>query len=379
MHSTFKHKSTLAYKILREELNDLFMVTKLQQTGPYQLQSTVKILSETYKCQFFIFSGYTGKRKLCYMFPDNYDDTFLPVFLYQPMNEPSHLIFIKNLNSYFRANYSVCFQCKKQFSSFLRKHLCPQRPTCFACRRFFKSANTCTNEQIDDRFCDKFTTIENEFVCKICNVNVYSQHCLKGHKRLCNGLGRFGYKCLDCKKFRYVSNETSDILRKNHVCDDKPFCKFCYQLKDTDHLCKLRASKFPKFHNRLAFINLELEFDETELSKNILFALIYKEEEQRGLFHPTVIADDSEIVSSNSDIIVYDYFLSETKNTSFALLDQHKKSKKSADFNLHFAKISSEKDNDISKQLISFLLSSENTTFICQDSDGKQMVLTNRF
>ena len=39
-------------------------VTKLQVIGPYHLQSTVQILSNTYKCQIYVFNGITNTKKL---------------------------------------------------------------------------------------------------------------------------------------------------------------------------------------------------------------------------------------------------------------------------------------------------------------------------
>ena len=42
-------------QILLQELNSLFLKTNLKTEGPYPLEETTKILSNVFKCQFFIF------------------------------------------------------------------------------------------------------------------------------------------------------------------------------------------------------------------------------------------------------------------------------------------------------------------------------------
>jgi len=215
------------------ELEELFKVTKLQTLGPYHLQLTCQMLHETYKVQFFVFGNSTTRHKLNYMFPEKYNDELIPIYLYQRYDDPNHLIYIKNLRSYFKANYSICFECKKTFRTHTYRHLCTQRATCFACRRFFQSDTTYLHEKLKSNFCNKLVSIEPFLKCDICKCILYSQHCLKGHRQFCNGtLGRFGWKCDKCNKFIYASgNQTSTVIRNSHVCSNGTTCKFCLTLK----------------------------------------------------------------------------------------------------------------------------------------------------
>ena len=111
LYSQDLYKKAKAHQFLAKQLDELFSVTNLKKLGPYHLQTTVKLLSESYKCQFFIFDGLSNSSKLVYMFPFNYDDSLKPIYLYRSAHERNHIIFIKHISSYFRSNYSVCFAC----------------------------------------------------------------------------------------------------------------------------------------------------------------------------------------------------------------------------------------------------------------------------
>lgn len=374
LNSKFHNKKMQACKILEFELEKLFSVTKLQQTGPYQVQTTMKILNETYKCQFFVFTGYTGKQKLSYLYPSKYDDSLFPVYLYMPHSANDHFIYIRNLNSYFRANRMTCFECKKSFSTFGYRHLCPQRSTCFACRRFFSSNSTFLHEKMEKQFCNKNITEEKEFLCSTCNVTVYSNHCLKGHKLLCNGKGHFGFKCLTCLKFFYASkSENSHTLKQNHNCSDLGMCKICYKPRELDHICKLSKCKIPKSHNRLAFLYLEVAKLE-DFSLDPLFALIYLEQGQRGCFEKYLISDFDFNFDTKNETYNFQYFLPSTKFTDFENLTIKLKSKVSEDFSSKICKLANLED--FYSKFLLFIISSTNTTFICQDLDGTKMVST---
>jgi len=372
VNSVFTKKQTHARNILTRELSKLFEVTKLQTIGPYQLQVTCKILSETYKCQFFIFSNTTTKHKLHFMYPENYDDSLKPIYLYQNFDNPHHLIFIKNINSYFKANYLVCFECKKSFKTHTYKHLCKKRPSCFACRRFFQNDSTYIHEKLKNNFCDKLVSSEPTLLCEICNCTLYSKHCLKGHRTFCNGIkGHFGFKCLKgCNRFIYASkNQTSSSIKENHECGTDVKCKFCFKTREPNHLCKLKPTRILNYHSRLAFFNLEF----LDLEEPIpIFALFYVEEDIRGTFKKHLIAD--EILSLNilPESFNYQYFLpNQGQNFNNAT---KRKAKVTQDFVEAIASLKYSENFNFNKQLALFFLSSPNTTFICQDKEGSTMV-----
>lgn len=370
VNSQVPAKKASARRLLIKELESLFLVTKLQRIGPYQIQSTVKILHETYKCQFFIFTNSTLKQKLQFMYPEKYNDSLIPIYLYQSFSDLNHLIFIKNLSAYFRSNYLICFECKRTFKKSTYKHLCKVRTSCFVCRRFYLSETTYIHEKLKNNFCDRFLTSETSFLCNICNCTIYSQHCFKGHKTFCNGLGYWGFKCLkDCQQFIYASkNVTSKTLRDTHSCSDEKFCKFCFKSKETNHICMLSQFRFPKFHNRLVFFTLEVE--ETDEMLPIL-ALFYKEENYRGCFKKYVITE-IESLTCNDDHSYSKYFPMGTKNVDFELLNIQRKTKLTKDFEARLKNIRLK--NTFKNKFISFILSSHHTTYICQDMYGKLLV-----
>ena len=302
LNSSLETKKEYALKILTKQLEKLFQVTKLQQTGPYELKTTVMLLSQAYKCQFFIFDCLNNSSKVYYMYPKIYDDSLRPVFLFRPQFDSHHVIFIRRLNSFFKANSFICFGCLRTFKRIRDSrcpHLCRSRPTCFVCRRFFQNKDTYTNELIKENFCDKLTTSENAFNCPRCNCTIYSNKCFQGHKKFCNGKGYFGYKCVDCNTFKYCKNNTSNDLKLNHFCFEGRTCKNCYSTKESNHQCPLKLEKEVEVHIRLAFY--KIIFDNDGLP---LFIIFFREEERRGNFTKYIFFENclnkDDIIEHNS-------------------------------------------------------------------------------
>ena len=371
-HSKFVQKRNYALNLLAKELQKLLTVSNLKQTGPYQVQATVEILHGSYKCQFFVFSGCSGKRRLKFMFPEEYDDSLIPIYLYSSSSEPTHLTYISNINSYFRANYRICFGCKKHFSKFDCRHLCPKRQSCFACRRFLMNSSTFVHEKLINSFCDKLVSTEKEFLCKICNCTLYSKHCFKGHKVFCNGVGHFGYKCTACNHFIYTqSKNTSNDLKENHVCTEQRTCRFCFCSIDENHLCTMNQIAMPNFHNRLIFFILALEETESDGFK-LLFALFNKEKDERCNFVKILISQATSGLKQNSDEFYFNYFQPNTKNSDVTKPQSSRSKKVTQCFQSNVNNL--EKEESLENQVILFFLTHQNSTFICQDIDGNIMV-----
>ena len=107
------------------------------------------------------------------------------------------------------------------------------------------SNKTYVNENLKDKFCDKQITGENASICPICNVTIYSKHCLLKHKQLCGLSGRFGYKCLICNKFTYRRGGNSTYeLKSSHNCNNIKPCVICFEPKliNEIHICKLKKA-----------------------------------------------------------------------------------------------------------------------------------------
>ena len=363
-----------AYKLIENELNALISTTGIKANGPHELQVTVKLLSRSYKCQFFVFDGLANSSKLRFMYPLEYDDTLKPVFLFKPSSTSDHLIFIRHINSYFRNNYYICFPCKKKFKYPQRMHLCPKRPTCFACRRLFMSSKTFIHQDLLRYFCDKFVTMDKTFLCKICSCTMNSRHCYNGHKLICNGLGHFGFKCLShCKRFFYVNGPlNSQQLRESHSCFDYSICKFCYQTKEPDHLCKLRWPKPVISHNRLCFFNIIFNED-----SDPLLAIFYREEKFRGNFTKYFFFNDERCGYSDEIVqnYLYYHYFPTGSDSLFEELKSRKKKKITEDFRRNSAKLN---DNQLRTKLLKFILDANysHTSYICNSSTSEPTLVS---
>ena len=161
INSVVLSKKNYAIKCFEKELEKLFSCTSIKRTGPYELKATIVLLSETYKCQFFIFDGINNSSKMYLMYPEQYDDSLKPIYLFRPQFDSGHVIFIRHLNAFYKANSFVCFACFRLFKKNRESrssHLCKKRKTCFACRRFFQSTTTYLNALTLSNFCDKLVT-----------------------------------------------------------------------------------------------------------------------------------------------------------------------------------------------------------------------------
>ena len=134
--------------------------------------------------------------------------------------------------------------------------------TCFACRRRYQFEKTYINSYWKKHFCDiKVNSNEKKKTCQRCCLILYTPHCEKGHNKICNGLGHYGYFCLKCKHFTYkTENLTSEELKQKHKCGVTT-CRTCREpiepKLEVTHLCPIRKEKASKFWPILAFLNIE--------------------------------------------------------------------------------------------------------------------------
>ena len=398
INSTSISKKNHAGNILLRELTELYKKTNLNKNGPYRLDNTVKVLTKVFNCQFFIFDGLDNSNKIIFQYPEKYDDTLIPIYLFQPNDSKNHLVFIRHLNSYIKANVKVCFPCKRIFQTYNYNHLCPQKKSCFSCRRFFCSEQTYLHERLMSNFCDKNISNEVSFLCLICNVTCYTNHCFKGHKLICSGKGTFGYKCLKCNKFTYRHGSLNGSNIKNqHVCGQFKQCKYCREEEEIDHLCKLKKESLGSFWPKLAFFTFEQfpEFCEecSSLQKNdakllcpihtnrfvneseIILAIIYREEENQGYFTKFIFSyfENEPLLTVEKNVLIFNYTVKHNEKYVF----KNVKKKKSEDFTRNIQHLQKRKLHYllIDKFLQEITLPKwENTTFICQDEDSRTHV-----
>ena len=365
----------------------------MSPNGPYELHQTAKILSETFHCQIFVFDGISDSKKISYMFPSIYNDELIPIYLFEPLECPSHYVFICHVNSYFRSNNKVCFGCHRTFkgSSMPIQHLCPKRATCFSCRRFFQSANTYTHSNLEKSFCNKNICNEIPFDCTKCNLTIYSQHCFLAHKRFCYGKKvSFGLKCKLCNVFTYKGNNTNI---SNHKCGETKTCKYCFEYQEPHHLCKIKKEFVNKNWPRIGFIST-ISYDnlpencflcsktykcnthinvEKDFEFELLLVLIYREEKLRGSFTEYFISTDLNVNEKKEDVLHYQYFKEIDK---YPFQKYNRVQKKTTDFERNYELLFKKENPDIICQLLKLTMDKDfaNTTYICQNSDSTTFV-----
>jgi hypothetical protein len=297
---------------------------------------------------------------------------------------------------------------KYLFNHFLSKM------TCFACRRRYQFETTYVNSYWKKHFCDiKIDKSLRKKKCQKCSLILYSSHCEKGHKKLCNGQGHFGWYCEKCKHFTYkTENLTSQEIKKKHICG-LTTCRICRQSTEPElektHLCPIRKEKASKFWPSLAFLNIEFcEFnsddccicfelkkkfkEETKLTwkevfehrlfpslncdehkstqavyEPLIFSVNKESRSNRGLFTNFIISDICQ--SRNDPKVEYNYFSSLKNPNKFV------PSKKISNTILGFKqKLNQE---NLTHKFISLLLDEHwtNTTFIILDEYSMKLVI----
>jgi len=399
INSINRKKQNNAGSLLLKEVEKMISKTLIPNEGPYELETTAKRLNEVYNCQFFIFDGIDNSNKLKYMYPNIYDDNLIPIYLYEPNDNPNHVVFIRNINSYFKGNVQICFACKKTFLTYNYKHFCKEKKSCFSCRRFFMTESTYIHEKLLNSFCDKNITKERSFTCSLCNVTCYSNHCFVGHKKICTGQGTFGYKCLKCNKFTYRhGNLNGTNLKNRHICGETKHCTSCRKEKEENHLCSLLKEVCKDSDNtNIAFFTLE-HFDSS--NENCIDCFNLRQLNGTSLFcdiHVNTSQDLSEpclaviyqYVKSSFTKYVISHFQDEPKvikeenalPISCPLLNNNisspmKKTRKSLDFQTNMKRLQEKHSIFLIDKFLQLITKDDwfNTTFICQDFDSRTMM-----
>ena len=369
INSKVPKKKKWASKLLMEEIVHLIESLNLATNGPYELKGTVEILANYWHCQFFIFVGVSqSKSKLSFMYPTSYDDSLMPIYLYQPHNQ-DHIIFIQNIDSYFRNNGKVCFGCKQTFKGSKYRHFCKAKISCFACHRYIQSPKTYLNSRLERQFCNINVSVEIFTICPRCNCKIFTQSCLQAHKLLCYSKGYFGWFCDKCKLFTYsFKNLPSEEMKKRHVCGSFRNCRYCYLPQDVDHLCLIRKEKSQTLHSRLAFC--ELQFS---AQNDLLMVMILREENLRGSLKKYVFCSNTESYVEPESFF-YDYFANLVAENQL-MFYKPKALKPSFDFSTNYEKLFREKTSIERDVLLHFLTDNEHSSYIVNDQENHIMVI----
>ena len=170
---------------------------------------------------------------------------------------------ITNWITFFNVFGYFCLFCEKKFRGKSSQHNCSKIATCFVCKRPFLN-NLCRTEKHElgafeqFYFCCSRQTVEEALRCKKCNLLVFSQDCLKHHRK---NVCKFGWFCLDCEKYTFRSkfSPSLEAIQKSHVCGMK-LCKICGALYRTGdrHQCQFTTPQKMCSLTKLGFIDIQL-------------------------------------------------------------------------------------------------------------------------
>lgn len=314
--STLATRKRKAIELLLSEISQLKQTLLIESDSGPHTTSLIQSFVSKYQCQVFIFNGEGQSCHLKESYPPIFDNSLPPLYLYELPQDSNHIVFVRNIKSFFKQNVLYCFYCLRTFKDVNYRHRCLQDKTCFACRRPFAFEKTFLPNHYRKLYCTSKLETTNKAqptLCSICNVTLSNIHCQLGHKRLCSGKGYFGWKCLKCQTFSYVNKEMKNAseLKVHHNCETKICSKCCqrFNFKSTFHLCKLNQEKPSNFFPRLAF--LSIEFLHESLPQNNwcpnLIILYLENSIKKGEFSRNVFSLFS--TSCSNDTLFYPYLL----------------------------------------------------------------------
>lgn len=254
-------RKKLAVKILTQELLNVKCTLVVNDDNPLDFSVWKEKICDHFKCQITIFTGKEFSSKILMMHPESFDDSLKQFYFYAPNEMPHHLVFIRHITSYFKANILTCTACKKTFKTHRHKHLCHSKENCFACRRPILKITSFFCPVLQDTFCDKLLSKDKlQIECAKCNLLIESKQCLESHQKICGKSGLLGFKCKLCNKFYYRNgtNYTNrDVIAQRHSCGER-FCRHCklyYSISPDDtHLCLLKKEYIKSSNEALVFL-----------------------------------------------------------------------------------------------------------------------------
>jgi hypothetical protein len=388
--------------------NDI-LSTNIEFWGP--------IIAQHLKAQIIIFEETSNNFHLKVMYPNVYNDSLQPIYLFAPFNSNlvGHLMFIRDINGYFKFKSLLCLSCKKVSKC---QHKCIYQNNCFVCRRPFQKPSTYCHEKLEKNFCDVNISVFSKVYkkCDKCNLESNTYRCWIGHKKFCKGKGNLGLKCDKCQRFTFrVNGMSSKTLELNHKCGNIACfkCGEFYNSLDDNliHLCPLAKEKRTKFLPHLAFLyfdcnddicynclklqkdyqttnnltyeqlfsdknfsTLKCELHIAQLSTQTIFYILKEDKFRKGLFSRTIVSLflDREI-EETSDYLFYDYLKNEKIGSKMNKVLKPLKIRQ-----LHF-------NDSLIHKFLKYLLETSlpedpnisrwaHTTFLVQDADSLKLV-----
>lgn len=233
-------------------------------SGPYEITTVLPVIAEKLKLQIHVISSMDGTTPGVLSFPKGHD--LNRPRLYLLCYSADHIVFIDSLKTFFEINRKIiCFSCLKFLSTVwkksevIKKHRCFKQLSCFNCNGLIETEKTVKVENEITYFCDthlKMREVGN-FSCAKCNLKFETQICYQNHERKCN----YGWKCPNCNIFQKVINKNNEEIALTHICGElRKRCKFCYQLKATEHICQIKPQQSHEIWPNLCFIHMKFKY-----------------------------------------------------------------------------------------------------------------------
>lgn len=309
-----KNKRHHAFNLIKLQIDQLLTVLQCENVMDYtNLDLVAPIVHSIFNCQIVIFSGFDYK--IQFMYPQDFNESLRPIFLFDSNTSLQHVVFIKSIKSFFNASkQKTCLFCKKVFKKVNVDHQCKIRPSCLACKRHQMLPNIMPSKFFENKFCNKDSSIafKNQY-CQICQVPIFSQTCETLHKPLCGKHGNLGYRCFHCNKFVYNTRDykNADVISKHHKCTGV-FCALCKSYhNEKDHLCKLKEINFTQKPQMLGFLTMEFlleDFSSPVTNEVPNLITIYKETKaMSGIFDSHVLSDFCEEIHTDLQTFTFNY------------------------------------------------------------------------
>ena len=258
-HSSKKQKNQSA-AILEDAFESICKMCEFAREGPYVLEDLLPKIATIFNIQIHVIRSMEGSCADLLSFPSVLSYEKPRIYLYLISN--THIVFIENLKAFFRYHKKiVCFDCKRFFGYFYRlTHRCQKQNTCFNCDGIIQTNGTFLQTDELSKFCDS-KLVQNhitKFNCQNCNLTFETSLCYNNHQIQCVKNTK-GWKCLACGIFQTGSSKAvCEQLQREHKCGEiKRRCEFCFVLKETNHICKVRSKIPHTIWPNLAFLSMK--------------------------------------------------------------------------------------------------------------------------
>jgi len=254
----------VAGQMLLSEMEKICHNSNVTCTGPNIMEEILPLITESLKIQIHVITSMDGQKPGVMSYPSKNNWELPRIYLY--LQSDNHIVFIDNLKAFFTLNRRfICLDCNRFYSFNWKRstHRCTNQKHCFNCNGVIETSDktvTVQNEIIT--FCD--SKLENNqvpsFSCQKCNLSFSTLRCYTNHQKQCL-LNQAGYRCTTCLCYMQLNGKSIEDVKKAHDCNTRQKrCQFCFQMKEKDHICKLKPQVLHKSWPNLCIVNMKFKY-----------------------------------------------------------------------------------------------------------------------